>query len=58
MISKCNTCTHRKNCIDGVNYKYAKSCKKYHPQTKEREENETGTLGDTEYKEYHLSPKE
>lgn len=28
-MSKCNNCYHNKVCIDGANYKTAKSCKHY-----------------------------
>ena len=28
-MSKCEACIHKKNCIDGVNYRYAAKCKRY-----------------------------
>lgn len=28
-MPKCDTCTHKRTCIDGANYRYAKECKRY-----------------------------
>ena len=28
-MSKCEACIHKKNCIDGVDYKYADKCSQY-----------------------------
>lgn len=28
-MTKCNTCTHKRTCIDGANYIYAAKCQRY-----------------------------
>lgn len=33
MIIKCDSCVHKKNCIDGANFENAQKCEKYAQET-------------------------